>query len=83
MTMPSAAQFEQAGPAEIPRVQNLSGWAKANLGCNLDRPAEVHFSTRLQAHQLFASVTRGEVDFTPALHPSLWFASLWRWRELV
>jgi len=31
MSMPSAAEFEQAGPTEIPRVQNLSGWAKANL----------------------------------------------------
>jgi hypothetical protein len=31
----------------------------------------VHFSTRLQAQQLFASATRRELDFTPALHPSL------------
>jgi hypothetical protein len=36
-----------------------------------ERLAEVHFSTRLQAQRLFASVTRGEVDFTSALHPSL------------
>jgi hypothetical protein len=31
--------------------------------------AEVHFSTRLQAQQKFTSASRGEVDFTPALHP--------------
>jgi hypothetical protein len=32
--------------------------------------AEVHFSTRLQAKQKFASAGRCDVDFTPALHPS-------------
>jgi hypothetical protein len=31
--------------------------------------AEVHFNTRLQAQELLASTSRGEVDFTPALHP--------------
>src|SRR6266699_6401029 len=29
-----------------------------------ERPAEVHFSTRLQAHQRLASSGRGAVDFT-------------------
>ena|SRR2546423_14234931 len=33
-----------------------------------ERPAEVRFSTRLQAHQVFTSAPTGEVDFTPALH---------------
>jgi hypothetical protein len=65
MTMPFAAEFEQAEFRIYLGEQRLI-WA-----ANLDRPAEVHFSTRLQAQQLFASVTMGEVDFTPALHPSL------------
>jgi len=43
----------------------------------------VHFSTRLQVQQLFASATWREVGFTLALHPSLWFALLWRRREVV
>jgi hypothetical protein len=34
--------------------------------------AEVHFSTRLQAKQKFASARRGEVDFSPALHHSFY-----------
>jgi hypothetical protein len=64
-------EFEQAGPAEIRRVQNYLGEPRLVWAANLDKPAEAHFSTRLQAQQLFASVTRGEVDFTSALHPSL------------
>jgi len=31
--------------------------------------AEVHFSIRLQAQQLFASAPTVEVDLTSALHP--------------
>lgn len=30
---------------------------------------EVHFSTGLQAQQMFASAQTGEVGFTSALHP--------------
>lgn len=40
--------------------------------------AEVHFSTRLQAHQVFTSVRTGEVDFTHALHSWRLFTSPWR-----
>jgi len=36
-----------------------------------ERPAEVRFSTRLQAHQVFPSAPTGEVDLTPVLHPWL------------
>jgi hypothetical protein len=41
------------------------------LATHSERPAEVRFSTRLQAHQVFTSAPTGEVDFTPVLHPRL------------
>jgi hypothetical protein len=44
---------------------------------------EVHFSTRLQAHQVFTSARMGEVDFTQALHSWRLFTSPWREANLL
>jgi hypothetical protein len=69
LSAPGSRVIVQAGPAQIRRVQNLSGKQTSIWAADLAKPAEVHFSTGLQVQQLFASVSRGEVDFTPALHP--------------
>ena len=55
LSAPGSRVIVQAGPAQIRRVQNLSGKQTSIWAADLARPAEVHFSTRLQAQQLFAS----------------------------
>ena len=68
---PAAKLEHPRGPQEQVEFRiSLVSKGLSGLPC-LERPAEVHFSTRLQAEQLFASASVGEVDFTPTLHPSL------------
>ena len=57
-------------PTRKNKLISESIWEQRPIcAANLERPAEAHFSTRLQALQRLASTRRGAVDFTSALHP--------------
>jgi hypothetical protein len=61
MTMLSALNSSKPAPPKYVEIRIYLGEKRLVWAANLDRPAEAHFSTRLQAQLLFASVTRGEV----------------------